>query len=109
MTNFECIKSMNIEQLAQFLDDTQRRMCQSVNIVNSDGTLRYQSLVKGWANWLMGEAVFHDEDEKHNACATCRYGELNDLGDRICTNVDSENCADWVGDDDACECWEEKS
>lgn len=112
MTNFECIKSMSVEQLAQFLDDTQRRECEGMHVVNDDGTLRHQSLVTGWTNWLMKEAKIYDEGGQHNfksCCASCQYGKPDDLGDRICTNVDSENCADWVDDDDACECWEGKS
>lgn len=38
-------------------------------------------------------------------CATCQYGKLDDLDDRICTNDKSDNCADWVGDDDMCNYW----
>lgn len=62
--------------------------------------------------WEVGESTLNGcrESNLHHAlktCATCQYGKPDDLGDRICTNVDSENCADWVGDDDTCECWEE--
>lgn len=111
MTNFECIKSMSIEQLAQLLDDTQRRECEEMHVVNDDGTLQHQSLARGWANWLNSEAEFHDKDgsDASKICATCQYGKLDNLGDRICANDKSENCANWVSGFDTCDYWEGES
>lgn len=44
------------------------------------------------------------DQDKH--CRTCRWGARDDLADLVCVNGDSEQCADWVGDDDTCDCWE---
>lgn len=43
----------------------------------------------------------------NKTCQTCRYGAVDELADRICVNGNSEHCADWVGDDDSCEDWDE--
>lgn len=54
-------------------------------------------------NWR--DDVVIEETVKY--CSTCRYGHLDELCDRTCVNADSERCADWVGDDDACPEWAE--
>jgi hypothetical protein len=38
-------------------------------------------------------------------CTTCRYGYVDELGDRTCTNSDSKYCNEWVGGGDWCEEW----
>lgn len=39
-------------------------------------------------------------------CMDCKYCAFDEMGDSICVNSDSENCADWVGFDDTCGEWE---
>lgn len=62
-TNADRIRAMSDEELAQFLDDTQRMECESIHVLNGDGTLKYQSLVNGWLRWLQQPA----EEVQENA------------------------------------------
>ena len=42
-------------------------------------------------------------------CGTCRYHQHEDVDDGwVCTNAESENCADWTEYTDSCEEWEER-
>ena len=43
---------------------------------------------------------------KHN-CATCKWSDTDQIGDRYCCNDESEKCADFVDKDTVCEYWEE--
>lgn len=52
MTNGDRIRAMSDEELAMFLDETQRRECEALHLVNHDGTLKFESCQKGWLVWL---------------------------------------------------------
>lgn len=42
-------------------------------------------------------------------CGTCKWHwYVNIYEDFVCTNIDSEYCADWTDYDDYCEDWEGK-
>ncbi|MEG1894616.1 MAG: hypothetical protein RR162_00150 [Oscillospiraceae bacterium] len=43
------------------------------------------------------------------SCGTCEYGYIDELGDCICVNSDSDNCTEYVGNDDICKNWEDKN
>lgn len=55
-TNADRIRAMSDEELAEFLDDTQREECESLHILNDDGTMKFESLKKGWLIWLQKPA-----------------------------------------------------
>ncbi len=52
VTNADYIRAMSDEELAEFLDETQRMECEAPHIINDDGTLRFQSVKNGWRDWL---------------------------------------------------------
>lgn len=56
MTNADRIRAMSDEELAEFLDDTQRKECESLHILNDDGTMKFESLKTGWLIWLQQPA-----------------------------------------------------
>lgn len=41
-------------------------------------------------------------------CVTCHYGKRDDFGDLICVNAKSNNCSDWVCENDTCDCWQKR-
>lgn len=57
ITNADHIRSMKDKELAEFLDDVQRRECESLHLLEHDGTLRFQSCVNGWLYWLRQETA----------------------------------------------------
>lgn len=52
MTNADRIREMSDFELANFLDDVQRKECESLHLLKKDGTLRFESCVNGWLYWL---------------------------------------------------------
>ena len=56
ITNADCIRAMSDELLAEFLDTTQKMECEAFHAINSDGTLRFESLKNGWLEWLQQPA-----------------------------------------------------
>ena len=54
MTNFERIKNMSDEELAEFLDETQRMECEAIHELNKDGSWKFVSAKTGWLIWLKG-------------------------------------------------------
>ena len=52
MTNFERIKNMSDEELAEFLDETQRMECEAIHELNKDGSMKFKSAKTGWLIWL---------------------------------------------------------
>lgn len=52
MTNADRIRAMSDFQLANFLDDVQRKECESLHVLESDGKLKFESCVNGWVYWL---------------------------------------------------------
>lgn len=55
-TNADRIRAMSDELLAEFLDTTQKMECEAFHAINSDGTLRFESLKNGWLEWLQQPA-----------------------------------------------------
>lgn len=55
-TNADCIRAMSDEELAEFLDTTQKMECEAFHVINSDGTLKFESLKNGWLKWLQQPA-----------------------------------------------------
>lgn len=55
-TNADCIRAMSDEELAEFLDTTQKMECEAFHVINSDGTLKFESLKNGWLEWLQQPA-----------------------------------------------------
>lgn len=51
-TNADRIRAMSDEELAEFLDTTQKMECEALHVINSDGTLKFESLKNGWLKWL---------------------------------------------------------
>lgn len=41
-------------------------------------------------------------------CGTCGLCEVDELGDHICVNSESDNCTEYVDVDDYCPEWEIK-
>lgn len=39
-------------------------------------------------------------------CGTCDYGSRDELGDIVCVNGSSVNCAEFINDSDTCEHWQ---
>ena len=52
VTNGDRLRAMSDEELALFLDDVQRKECESLHLLENDGTLRFESCVNGWLYWL---------------------------------------------------------
>lgn len=43
-------------------------------------------------------------------CGTCKWHLYENIDEGfVCTNIDSEYCADWTDYDDTCEDWEGKN
>ena len=59
ITNADYIRAMSNLELAKFLDDAQRKECESLHMLESDGTFRFESCVNGWLYWL-GQEVDND-------------------------------------------------
>ena len=45
----------------------------------------------------------------NECCGTCKWHVKDELGDWICVNDESENCADWTEYNDSCEEWEARN
>lgn len=56
ITNADCIRLKSDEELARFLDETQRQECEDLHEVNPDGSLKCESCKRGWLIWLKKEA-----------------------------------------------------
>lgn len=56
MTNADCIRDMNDEELARFLDEVQRQECEALHEMRPDGSLKFDSCQYGWLLWLKKEA-----------------------------------------------------
>lgn len=56
MTNADCIRNMNDEELARFLDEVQRQECEALHEMRPDGSLKFYSCQYGWLRWLKKEA-----------------------------------------------------
>lgn len=56
MTNADCIRNMNDEELARFLDEVQRQECEALHEIRPDGSLKFYSCQYGWLRWLKKEA-----------------------------------------------------
>lgn len=41
-------------------------------------------------------------------CGTCQLCLVDELGDHICVNYESDNCASYVDKNDFCYSWEKK-
>lgn len=52
MTNADCIRDMNDEELARFLDEVQRQECEALHEMRPDGSLKFDSCQYGWLLWL---------------------------------------------------------
>lgn len=52
ITNADRIRAMNDFELANFLDDVQRKECESLHLLGSNGDLKFKSCVNGWLYWL---------------------------------------------------------
>lgn len=52
MTNADYIRHLSDDALAKFLDDTQRMECESIHVLNEDGSIKFQSMKTGWLVWL---------------------------------------------------------
>lgn len=56
MINADCIRGMNDEELARFLDEVQRQECEALHEMCPDGSLKFNSRQYGWLLWLQAEA-----------------------------------------------------
>lgn len=52
ITNADKIRALSDEELAEFLDETQRQECESLHVLKNDGSLRFESCKNGWLFWL---------------------------------------------------------
>ena len=79
MTNADCIRDMNDEELARFLDEVQSQECEALHEMNPDGSLKFNSLQYGWLLWLQAEERTLDFSVKYTEiCAL--YNFCVDLG-----------------------------
>ena len=79
MTNADCIRDMNDEELARFLDEVQRQECEALHEMSPDGSLKFNSRQYGWLLWLQAEERTLDFSVKYTEiCAL--YNFCVDLG-----------------------------
>lgn len=52
VTNADKIRGLSNEELALFLDETQRRECEALHVLDPKGFPQFESCVKGWLEWL---------------------------------------------------------
>ena len=79
MTNADCIRDMNDEELARFLDEVQRQECEALHEMSPDGSLKFNSRQYGWLLWLQAEERTLDFSVKYTEiCAL--YHFCVDLG-----------------------------
>lgn len=79
MTNADCIRDMNDEELARFLDEVQRQECEALHEMSPDGSLKFNSCQYGWLLWLQAEERTLDFSVKYTEiCAL--YNFCVDLG-----------------------------
>ena len=51
-TNYDRVRNMSDEELAEFLDETQRMECEAIHELSKDGSMKFQSAKTGWLIWL---------------------------------------------------------
>ena len=46
----------------------------------------------------------------NKTCTTCLFSGIDPYDNGLrCVNYESDNCTEWVNEDDTCEYWEEKA
>lgn len=74
MTNADCIRDMNDEELARFLDEVQRQECEALHEMSPDGSLKFNSRQYGWLLWLQAEERTLDSPVKYTEiCALYHF------------------------------------
>nr|DAP74937.1 MAG TPA: Histidine phosphotransferase C-terminal domain [Bacteriophage sp.] len=79
MTNADCIRDMNDEELARFLDEVQRKECEALHEMSPDGSLKFNSRQYGWLLWLQAEERTLDFSVKYTEICVL-YNFCVDLG-----------------------------